>query len=224
MVEREERFYEARIKMVREQIEQRGVRDPRLLEVLSRIPRHRFVPQELTDHAYDDGPLPIGQGQTISQPYMVAEMTNLLELNGNENVLEIGTGSGYQAAVLAAMAHEVHTIEMHPELAERAREILGSLGFENIFIHVGDGSFGWPLAAPYQAILVTAAAPHIPEPLISQLDEGGRLVIPLGDRSGQNLERWRKLDGRFRRETLFPVAFVPFRGEYGWHEQEWEDE
>lgn len=222
-MEREDRFREARAAMVREQIEQRGIHDPRVLNVMSRVPRHRFVPPDLAAHAYDDGPLPIGQGQTISQPYMVAEMTNLLELNGDENVLEIGTGSGYQAAVLGAMAREVHTIELYPELARQALETLAALGFDNVFVHVGDGSFGWHPGAPYQAILVAAAAPHIPDPLIYQLDEGGRLVIPLGDRSGQYLERWRKLGGRIRREKLFPVAFVPFRGEHGWHEQEWED-
>ena len=220
---KEERFREARAAMVREQIEQRGVRNPRLLDVMRRIPRHYFVPPDLAEHAYEDNPVPIGQGQTISQPYMVAEMTDLLELTGHENVLEIGTGSGYQAAVLGAMAREVHTIERHPDLARRARAVLDALGFENVFIHGGDGSFGWPPAAPYQAILVTAAAPHIPEPLIDQLDEGGRLLIPLGDRQGQYLERWRKLGGRLRREKLFPVAFVPFRGELGWRKQEWEE-
>jgi protein-L-isoaspartate(D-aspartate) O-methyltransferase len=218
----EESFWKERQAMVSEQIEQRGIRNPRLLQVLRNIPRHAFIPQQEWDRAYNDGPLPIGLGQTISQPYIVAAMTEMLRLNGSENVLEIGTGSGYQAAVLGAMARSVHSIERHLELAEHARRVIAQLGFNNIFIHVGDGTLGWPPAAPYQAILVTAAAPRIPEPLIEQLDEGGVLVIPVGGKNGQELERWRKAGMRIYKERFFPVAFVPLRGEFGWHNEDWD--
>jgi protein-L-isoaspartate(D-aspartate) O-methyltransferase len=209
--------------MVREQIAGRGVRSPRLLEAMRRIPRHCFVPRHLWDQAYNDGPLPIGNGQTISQPYMVGVMTELLALHGDETVLEIGTGSGYQAAVLGALARSVHTIERHPALAEQARSVLGALGFENVAVHIGDGSMGWPPAAPYPCILVTAAAPQIVAPLLDQLAEGGRLVLPVGDSSGQVLERWRKNGGQVVREPLFRVAFVPLRGQLGWDENEWSE-
>ncbi len=222
-MESDDRFWEPREDMVRSQIERRRIRDPRLLEAMLRVPRHRFVPPPFRDKAYEDGPLPIGLGQTISQPYMVAAMTDLLVLNGDENVLEIGTGSGYQAAVLAEMAGAIHTVERHPGLAHSAQLVLESLGYRNVFVHVGDGTFGWPPAAPYQAILVTAAAPDIPDPLVEQLDEGGRLVIPVGGRSGQDLERWRKTGGRIYREILFPVAFVPLRGRFGWQDGDWEE-
>lgn len=221
-METEEAFLTARYAMVREQIEQRGIHNPRLLEVLRSIPRHRFVPPDLADRSYEDGPLPIGSEQTISQPYIVAAMTALLELNGAETVLEIGTGSGYQAAVLGAMAKTVHTIERHSELAERARFVLAALGFNNVFSHIGDGSEGWPDAAPYEAILVTAAAPYISTPLIEQLAEGGRIVLPVGDHSGQILERWRKKNGTVTREAFFQVAFVPLRGRFGWQDSNWE--
>jgi len=219
----EDQFWNARQAMVRSQIERRKIRDPRLLEVMRRIPRHRFVPPSLRDRAYEDGPLPIGLGQTISQPYMVAAMTDQLALQGTENVLEIGTGSGYQAAVLGAMTRTVHTVEFHPYLAQNAHQILGTLGFRNVYVHTGDGTLGWPPAAPYQAILVTAAAPDIPNPLVEQLDEGGQLVIPVGGQQGQDLERWRKANGQIYRETLFPVAFVPLRGRFGWQDNEWEE-
>jgi protein-L-isoaspartate(D-aspartate) O-methyltransferase len=221
-VENESALRAAREQMVYNQIEQRGIHHPKLLSAMRRIPRHRFVSADLQDQAYQDGPLPIGSGQTISQPYMVAAMTDLLQLNGDENVLEVGTGSGYQAAVLGEMAHTVHTVERHADLAEHASQMLAALGYQNIFIHVGDGTLGWAPGAPYQAIAVTAAAPEIPTPLIEQLDEGGRLVIPVGDRSGQMLERWRKHKGRILREKLFQVAFVPLRGRHGWNDSEWE--
>ncbi len=223
MVE-DQAFREARKAMVRDQIEQRGIRNPRLLSVMMQIPRQEFVPPELREHSYEDGPLAIGLGQTISQPYMVAAMTELLMLRGDENVLEIGTGSGYQAAVLSKMARSVHTIERHADLAHRAETILNRLEYENVFVHTGDGSFGWPPAAPYQAILVTAAAPEIPLPLIEQLDEDGWLVIPVGGHEGQKLERWRKTNGKIYRESLFPVAFVPMRGRLGWQEDAWKEE
>jgi protein-L-isoaspartate(D-aspartate) O-methyltransferase len=211
-------------KMVREQIEERGIHDPRLLNAFRQAPRHWFVPPQYHAKAYADGPLPIGLGQTISQPYMVAAMTNLLALRGDETVLEIGTGSGYQAAILSLMARSVHTIERHPLLAENARSLLDRLGFKNVFVHQGDGTLGWPPAAPYQGILVTAAAPRPPEPLLAQLDEGGLLVIPVGGREGQDLQRWTRTHGRVRRESLFPVAFVPLRGSHGWKDNEWEEE
>lgn len=216
----EEHFRELREAMVSEQIQGRGIHDPRLLDVMRRLPRHWFVPPRFQEQAYGDAPLPIGAGATISQPYMVAAMTALLNLSGGENVLEIGTGSGYQAAVLAEMAGSVHTIEFQPELAERASRLLSDMGFHNIFVHSGDGSLGWPPAAPYQSILVTAAAPEIPLPLVHQLDEGGTLVIPVGGRKEQQLERWSKQGGRIRREHIFPVAFVPLRGQYGWQDDE----
>jgi protein-L-isoaspartate(D-aspartate) O-methyltransferase len=222
-MESEDRTREAREMMVHNQIEHRRIRDPRLLAVMRRVPRHLFVPPSLRDHAYEDGPLPIGLGQTISQPYMVAVMTDLAALNGSENVLEIGTGSGYQAAVLAEMARSIHSVEIHPRLAEAAQKVLEELGLHNVSVHIGDGTLGWPQAAPYQVILVTAAAPAIPTPLIDQLDDGGRLVIPVGGPNGQDLELWRKLSGRIQREKLFPVAFVPLRGRFGWQSNEWEN-
>jgi protein-L-isoaspartate(D-aspartate) O-methyltransferase len=221
-VENEDRFRIEREEMVRSQIERRDVRNPRVLTAMRRVPRHAFVPTELQARAYEDGPLPIGQSQTISQPYIVAAMSELLELNGTENVLEIGTGSGYQAAVLGELARSVHSVERHAPLAEKAAKTLAALGYNNISVHVGDGSLGRADGAPYQAVLVTAAAPEIPRPLVDQLGEGGRLVIPVGDRSGQMLERWRKVDGTIRREKLFPVAFVPLRGTLGWQDEEWE--
>jgi protein-L-isoaspartate(D-aspartate) O-methyltransferase len=216
-------FQQERARMVSEQIERRGIRNERLLEALRRVPRHCFVPPHLTSQAYEDGPLPIGNGQTISQPYIVALMTSLLGLEGHENVLEIGTGSGYQAAILAEMVKTVHTIERHPELADCAMRILGGLGYQNIEVHIGDGSTGWPNAAPYQAIMVTAAAPRPPDPVLKQLAKGGRLVIPVGDRYGQDLQLW-SYDGDFLSpENIIPVAFVPLRGEHGWRDEEWQD-
>lgn len=222
-MDQEERFRKAREDMLREQIEGRGIRNARLLEAMYRVPRHCFVPQPVREKAYEDEPLPIGMGQTISQPYMVAAMTDLLDLKGNETVLEIGSGSGYQAAVLSRLAREVHTVERHPELAEQARTILEELSYKNVFVHVGDGSLGWREGAPYQAILVTAAAPRPPDPLFEQLDEDGFLVIPVGGQEGQELQRWKKVHGHVYRESLFPVAFVPLRGKLGWNSEEWQE-
>lgn len=204
-----------RERMVEEQIHARGVRDPRVLDALRRIPRHQFVPTAYRHLAYSDGPLPIGHGQTISQPYIMARMTELLTLTGDEKVLEIGTGSGYQAAVLGLLAREVHTVERIPALAQAAAQRLAELGLSNITVHIGDGSQGWPEHAPYDAILVTAAAPTVPQPLLDQLAEGGRLVIPVGDRGVQYLERWTRRRGAFQRQRLEPVAFVPLVGEHG---------
>ncbi len=164
--------------------------------------------------AYADGPLPIGFDQTISQPYIVALMTSLLHLEGNERVLEVGTGSGYQAAILAHMAKEVHTIEFLPQLAEQAKRLLSE--YPNIFCHVGDGSLGWHESAPYDAIIVTAAAPETPQTLLDQLKDRGRLVIPVGKRGYQKLELWMRRENQFDRDELIEVAFVPLRGKYGW--------
>jgi protein-L-isoaspartate(D-aspartate) O-methyltransferase len=214
-------FEQKRLKMVVEQIERRGLRQPRLLEAMRRVPRHRFVSFTEQESAYYDGPLPIGCGQTISQPYIVALMTNLAALNGDETVLEVGTGSGYQAAVLACMARCVHTIERHAELAERARQMLRELDFNNVEVHSADGSFGWVEAQPYQAILVTAAAPQPPPPLLEQLAEGGRLVLPVGDRGYQELQVWTRQGEKFLPEDIIPVAFVPLRGKYGWQTDRW---
>lgn len=210
-----------RMDMVTYQIEGRGIVEPRLVAVLRRIPRHRFVPAGFQAYAYEDRPLPIGFGQTISQPYIVALMTDLLHLKGQENVLEVGTGSGYQAAILAGLARQVHTIERQAELAEQARLVLEALEIRNVCIHHQDGSGGLPECAPYQGILVTAAAPHIPPPLLEQLAVGGRLVIPVGGHSGQALEVWERTSHGIDQVTIAPVAFVPLRGAYGWSEEEW---
>jgi protein-L-isoaspartate(D-aspartate) O-methyltransferase len=214
-------FASLRSHMVTEQIISRGVKDARVLSALRRVPRHCFVPEEYVNIAYSDSPLPIGHGQTISQPYIVALMTELLELEGDENVLEVGTGSGYQAALLACLAHQVHTIERHADLADKADEALLRLGFTNVLVHVGDGSLGLPKYAPYQAIMITAAAPHVPQPIFDQLDEGGRLVLPEGGAGGQILDRWRKQGGGYKQEHVAPVAFVPLRGQHGWKEDNW---
>jgi protein-L-isoaspartate(D-aspartate) O-methyltransferase len=202
--------------MVDEQIRKRGIRSPQLLEVLGRVPRHLFVPEELVAHAYEDRALSIGDGQTISQPYMVAAMTEYLELGGNERVLEIGAGSGYQAAVLSELAREVVTVENRPLLAEVARERLAALGYRNIYVKVGDGTLGWPDDAPFNAVLVAAAAPSVPAPLVEQLAEGGRLVIPVGQSDKQMLLRIRKSAAEILEEKLFACQFVPLRGRYGW--------
>ncbi len=211
---------EARRRMVERQLKARDVRDERVLEAMSDVPRHRFVPPEYQTSAYADGPLPIGEGQTISQPYIVGYMSQLLELTPEDRVLEIGTGSGYQAAVLGHLADEVYTVERVPGLAARARETLEELGFENVHVVQRDGSGGLPEQAPYDAIIVTAAAPEAPQPLKAQLADGGRLVVPVGSRGGQVLERWIRRGEDVRRERLAPVAFVPLLGDHGWSEGE----
>ncbi len=212
-----------RQQMVLEQIERRGVHDQRLLEVMCSLPRHIFVPLDYRHLAYTDGPLPIGKQQTISQPYIVAVMTEFLDLKGSERVLEIGTGSGYQAAILGRLAREVHTVERHASLAETACQALEQAGVTNVHVHLGDGSLGWPENAPYQGILVTASAPEAPQPLLDQLDEGGRLVLPVGGRGGQTLELWIRRGKEFDREELLSVAFVPLRGKLGWKDNQWEE-
>ncbi len=211
-----------RHKMVAEQIERRGIRQPGLLEAMRRIPRHLFVPEQFWDEAYEDKALPIGSGQTISQPYIVAIMTSLLALTGVEIVLEIGAGSGYQAAILAQLAKQVHTIERHEDLAVEARRKLWSLGIENVAVHVGDGTLGLPRHAPYAGILVTCAAPAVPAPLAEQIAEGGRLVIPVGPRGRQVLQRWERHGSSLEREDILPVAFVPLLGVHGWRAEDWE--
>lgn len=206
-------------RMVRQQIAARGIRAERVLDAMRSVPRHLFVPLESRHSAYMDGPLSIGQGQTISQPYIVALMTEALELRGHERVLEIGTGSGYQAAILSQLASHVYTVERIPELASRAQDLFRQLGYDNISMHVGDGTLGWLEHAPYEAIIITAAAPEIPRPLTDQLAEGGRLVAPIGGSWSQSLVRVRKQRGHLRRQELTSVAFVPLIGQHGWPEK-----
>lgn len=206
----------ARRDMVERQLRKRDIRSPRVLEAMNSVPRHLFVPPEHIGDAYADTPLPIGVGQTISQPFMVAAMADALLLEGSEKVLEIGAGSGYQAAVLSLLAREVIAIESQPSLAEAARARLSHLGYNNVRVEIGDGSQGWPLDAPYDAILVTAAAPYVPPPLLEQLTDGGRLVIPVGPAKQQELLRIIKREGRPSRESLFACRFVPLLGRFGW--------
>jgi protein-L-isoaspartate(D-aspartate) O-methyltransferase len=215
-----EDFERARQRMVDEQIKRRGVADPRVLDAMRTVPRHLFVPDDSQYLAYADAPLPIGKRQTISQPYIVALMTELLDLQGQETVLEIGTGSGYQAAILAHLARKVYSLERIEELANRANEILSSLNITNIEVIVGDGTQGLREHGPYQAIIVTAAAPKVPKPLKAQLADGGRLVLPVGGQTGQVLERWIRKGDEFNHERIAPVAFVPLIGEDGWDSDE----
>ena len=206
----------ARESMVTTQIERRGVRDPRVLEAMRTVPRHRFVDTQHERHAYDDRPLPIGEGQTISQPYMVAVMTEALGCGPGDRVLEIGTGSGYQTAVLAAVAREVVSIERHAPLADRARRVLDQLGVTNVHIVVGDGTEGWPAGAPYDRILVTAGAPNVPEALREQLASGGRLVIPVGPSHLQHVTVIDRTPDGDRERTGDACVFVPLIGKHGW--------
>lgn len=193
------------------------VRDERVLEVMARIPRHFFVPEAIKSQAYNDNALPITGGQTISQPYIVAKMTELLELDGSEKVLEIGAGSGYQTAVLVSLARKVFSIERLAALAEEADRRLRSLGFRNYSLKIDDGTEGWNVYSPYDAILVAAGGPKVPEPLVSQLKIGGRMVIPLGDdQKKQNLVRVTRTETGYSTEDFGPCAFVPLIGEHGW--------
>lgn len=208
-----EPYARARRAMIDQDLLPRGIRDQRVIEAMGSIERELFVPEKLRPRAYEDRPLPIGEGQTISQPYMVAFMTEQLHLKGTERLLEIGTGSGYQTAVLGKLAAEVYSIEIIPKLSERAKALLSRLGFDNIHLKVGDGFFGWEEQGPFDAILVTASAPKIPEALWRQLREGGRLIMPLGaERQGQVLVRVTKADGKQVVEELTEVAFVPLTG------------
>ena len=205
-------FKAMREKMVESQIKSRGVRDPRILSAMLKVERHLFVPKELQNSAYSDQPLPIGEGQTISQPYIVALMTELLELKGGERVLEVGTGSGYQAAILAELAAEVYTIEIVEKLASSAQKVLLELGYQNIKVKAGDGYLGWPEAAPFDAIIITCAPDHVPKPLLDQLKEGGRMVVPVGTYS-QDLKKIVKKSGKIETTDITPVIFVPMTGE-----------
>lgn len=206
----ENRFRAARREMVERQLRRRGIHDERVLRAMAEIPRHLFVPDRWRSFAYQDGPLPIGEEQTISQPYIVALMSESLELEGTETVLEIGTGSGYQAAVLSRLAKRVYSIEIIPRLAETARARLTALGYSNVTVIVGDGNLGWPQASPYDAIMVTAAAPQIPQALLEQLADGGRMVLPVTvTGNAQELLRLRKNGKTVTRENLGAVRFVP---------------
>ncbi len=211
-------FLKARLEMVKSQIERRGIINERVLQAFRTIPRHLFVPEEYQYDAYADHPLPIGNGQTISQPYIVALMTSSLNLICNEKVLEIGTGSGYQTAILANLAKEVHSVERISKLSDLAEQNLRPLRMGNIYLHVGDGSLGWPDAAPYDRILITAAAPEIPEAILKQLKVNGRIVSPVGGRWRQMLEVWIKEKKRIKKEQILPVVFVPLRGAHGWQD------
>ncbi len=208
----------ARERMVETQIKARGIKDERVLKAMLKVPRHFFVDEALRDQAYGDFPLPIGEGQTISQPYIVALMTEALELKGIERVLEIGTGSGYQTAILAELALWVYTIERFPTLLERAKKVLNELGYKNISFKLDDGTLGWKEAAPFDAIIVTAASPDIPPPLVEQLAEGGRIVIPVGDELSQTLIKGIKRGGKLHTKALEPVRFVKLVGAYGFKE------
>ena len=224
-VDTEKQLAQMRANMVEYQLRRRGIKDERVLQAFLKVPRHKFVrPQDIW-HAYEDYPLSIGYGQTISQPYMVAIMTELLELKGDERVLEIGTGSGYQAAILAELAKEVFTIERIPELAKKAEKVLQELGYNNVKVVVGDGSKGLPEFAPYDGIIVTAAAPKPPQPLLEQLKDGGRLVIPVGSRKLQDLLCITRIGNEFKTENFGPCLFVPLIGEEGWKaENVWEED
>ena len=214
MVEKE--YQEKREQMVGEQIARRGVSDLRVLNAFRKVPRHLFVPEGQRRFAYADSPLPIGEGQTISQPYIVAYMTEKLALGPEDKVLEVGTGSGYQAAILAEVAGEVYTIERHGSLVEETRERLQNMGYDQVHIFQGDGTRGLPDQAPFDGVMVTASAPEIPRPLLDQLAEGGKLIMPVGRRGGQVLKLCVRVEGNIETEVLSPVAFVPLIGDHGW--------
>ncbi len=215
-------FEAARRDMVARQIRARGIHSQRVLDAMETVPRHLFVAPAHIRQAYADEPLPIGEGQTISQPFMVAAMAEALSLEGHERVLEVGAGSGYQAAVLSLLAHSVIAVEAQARLAASSRERLARLGYANVRVEEGDGSLGWPAAAPYDAILVTAAAPAVPPPLVEQLAEGGRIVIPVGSERQQELLRIVKRDGQTTRQSLYACRFVPLLGRHGWRQDTWE--
>jgi len=202
-----------RLKMVKKQIQARGIKDTLVLNAMKKVARQLFVPENLKEMAYWDRPLPIGENQTISQPYIVAFMTEKLGLKGKEKVLEIGTGSGYQAAILAEIAKEVYTIEIIPALGEKARQRLQKLGYKNIHVKIGDGYRGLPEQAPFDAIIVTAAPPFLPQPLIDQLKRGGRMIIPVGDSYQELVLITKEMDGSIKKKSVLPVIFVPMTGE-----------
>lgn len=202
--------------MVQDQLRRRGLTDERLLRAFESVPRHIFVPPKSHRAAYDDMPLPIGWDQTISQPYIVGLMVMLLDLHGDERVLEIGTGSGYEAAILSQMAAEVHTIELVPQLGAEAARLLADLGDENVHVHIGDGTLGWPDAAPFQGIIGAAAAPLVPPPLLAQLSDGRRLVLPVASDQEQLLKVYIREGNDYDERVIAPVAFVPMHGKHGW--------
>ena len=213
-------FSIARRRMVEEQVIARGIVDQRVIDAMLKVPRHKFVEQALEGKAYQDAPLPIGEKQTISQPYMVAVMSEALALNGSETVLEIGTGSGYQAAVLALLADRVFSLERIPSLARRARKVLDECGFGKVNIRLADGTQGWQEMAPFDAILVTAGAPEVPQHYLDQLAVGGRLIIPVGDQESQLLLRvTRTGEKEYLEEKMLGCRFVPLIGNYGWQER-----
>lgn len=205
-----------RAEMIEKQLRRRGIQDSPVLSAMLAVPRHEFVPEELRSHAYEDIPLPIGSGQTISQPYIVAAMTAALRPQPTDRVLEVGTGCGYQAAVLSLLAKEVFTIEVRPELASAAAKKLAQLGYSNVHVHCGDGTFGLPEFAPFDAILVAAAAPSVPEPLLAQLAEGGRMIVPVGDADNQELQLLEKHAGAFSAKMMEGCRFVPLVGHHAW--------
>ncbi len=217
MLEKKE-YTAQREEMIEKQLRRRGVHDAAVLAAMAAVPRHEFVPEELRSRAYEDVPLPIGAGQTISQPYIVAAMTAALRLQPGERVLEIGTGCGYQAAVLSRLAKEVFTIERRPELASSASAKLARLGYSNAHVHCGDGTLGLPELAPFDAILVAAAAPAVPKPLLAQLAEGGRIILPVGDAEHQELRLIEKRGDTFPTKMLEGCRFVPLLGYHGWQE------
>jgi len=209
-------YVQARERMVQEQLVSRGISDSRVLRAMAKVPRHLFLKSELWDHAYEDHPLPIGADQTISQPYMVALMAEALGLKGMERVLEVGTGSGYLAAILSELCAEVFSVEMVPVLALKARTLLNSLGYGNVSVLMGDGTLGWQEHSPYDAIVISAAAPRIPRPLLEQLTVPGYLVFPMGEKELQTLVRIRKDAQGIREEYLGECHFVRLTGKYGW--------
>jgi protein-L-isoaspartate(D-aspartate) O-methyltransferase len=216
-IEREDgRYARDRDRMIEDQLVARGVTDPRVLAAVRRVPRHRFVQEALRDRAYGDHPLPIGEEQTISQPFIVGLMTSLLELTGREKVLEVGTGSGYQTAVLAELARRVCSIERLPRLAERARATLEALGCDNVWVRVGNGTLGWPDQAPFDRIIVTAGGPSVPPPLVQQLAEGGRMVLPVGSEENQVLTIVDSVAGEIRQRAHSECKFVKLVGKYAW--------
>lgn len=206
----------ARQRMVDTQLVPRGIRDKRVLEAMKKVPRHLFVDEAMFSQAYSDFPLPIGEEQTISQPFMVAIMTEALELKGNERALELGTGSGYQTAVLAELCHRVYSIERISPLAARARKVLDKLGYGNVVVRIGDGTLGWKDEAPFDAIIVTAGSPEIPQILVDQLKAGGRMIIPVGGKLMQSLIRVRKTEKGIEKEDMGGCRFVKLIGEHGW--------
>lgn len=202
--------------MVEEQIIARGIKNKKVLEAFYKVPRHRFISDELRDNAYSDYPIPIGEGQTISQPYIVALMTECLDLSGAEKVLEIGTGSGYQTAILSELTKRVYSIERVTNLAKRAEAVLNELGYKNIWIKIGDGTLGWPEESPFDRVIITAASPHIPPPLVEQLSEKGKIVIPLGETFSQVLTVAEKKNNKLQYQQVCGCVFVPLVGKYGW--------